>query len=139
MNRSAGHNLFEDLKLMSFQEYKVMTVYRKHLYTYIIYIDGFYKIGSTKDVKKRLLQFNTHCAPSYRLLYIINKQLEPIMHLYYEKYRVRGDWFCLPENINLEADIIHLDNLVKKYKNLPQYKLWSIETYKEILDENING
>ena len=138
MNRSGEHNLFAELKVMSLDEYKSIEKSKRDIiHTYVIYIDGYHKIGSTKDIKARLSHYNTHCPPTFKVLHIINKQLEPILHFYYEKYMVKNDWFLFPENINIEKDITYLDGLVRKYSHLKSYEIWNLYTYKKILDENI--
>ena len=70
-----------------------------------------YKIGRSKDVKKRIKQVQASCNFSgikselqvFNIIYVKNyKTLEKHLHMYANKYKYKNEWFkCLDEeNIN---------------------------------------
>lgn len=65
-------------------------------FTYILQ-DGsstMFKIGKTRNLKKRLSQFSN---PAFHYRFIHCGDIEKKCHLLMEKYRVHGEWFCLTE------------------------------------------
>jgi len=73
-------------------------------YIYILECEGFYKIGLSKNVERRKKQLDftpfkskiIFKSPLMEDIYSVEEQL----HIFYEKKRVKGEWFKLsPEDI----------------------------------------
>lgn len=60
--------------------------------TYVLFDHGtgFYKIGKSKDVRKRL---SFYCTPHYEIVLVCNGDKESEMHEAYREKRMRGEWF----------------------------------------------
>jgi hypothetical protein len=79
--------------------------------TYIIESQGYYKIGSTKDIVRRIMGFKNH-NPKFDLIKCYDGDFEIALH-----YRLRakcyyGEWFSLEErDFKLIDKIIHSNKL----------------------------
>ena len=62
--------------------------------TYIIESQGYYKIGRTDDMERRITEYNTH-NPKYEVIHIISMDCESFLHKHFESKRVRFEWFDL--------------------------------------------
>jgi hypothetical protein len=70
----------------------------KKILTYLMTdASGYFKIGKTTDVEKRLNTFRTG-NPTIRLLHIINNNVETELHRTYRSKRFIGEWFCLSKH-----------------------------------------
>ena len=90
----------ESFKRKAQKEYQVR-MFDEQEYFYIIGSRGDYKLGYTKNIKKRLSQYYTH-NPDIQLLYLYkgsdSYQIERDMHSKYCGFRVSGEWFKLSES-----------------------------------------
>lgn len=84
------------------------SVKKKGMITYIIESQGFYKIGKTKNISTRLKCFNTHCF-NFKLIKIIYKDIESLLHLVFAEKRVKLEWFNLDDEDLLFIDTLLLD------------------------------
>jgi hypothetical protein len=89
--------------------------------TYIIKNNrtGLIKIGRSKNPYKRLLQID-QIKGDCKILLIIDKDCEAILHNCFFKSHIAGEWFILTENdLKLIADYsIGINNLTYKFKIL---------------------
>lgn len=77
-----------------------------HGYVYIIRANGLYKIGSTQDLNRRLMQLRTACPFLERVQTITcyaYRETEKELHRLFARERVAGEWFVLSEN---DLDVI---------------------------------
>lgn len=76
-----------------------------------------YKIGLTKNLRRRIKQFSTGNPENLKIDYFIAtkryKQLEIELHKTFEQYRIGGEWFLFDEKGLLEVNI----ELAKLMKN----------------------
>ncbi len=88
-------------------------------YVYVIWVDGYFKVGASKDIKKRLRTINTH-TPHEITVYAIFQvsdmfALEGLLHGRYSKYRVKGEWFKASKKLSSEiAAICNPGELIHK-------------------------
>ena len=70
---------------------------------------GIYKIGLTNDIERRLRDMQTGCPYTlfaFRAYYVLNPvAVEAMLHSFFHKKRLRGEWF----NLN-EMDIKYIDD-----------------------------
>lgn len=67
----------------------------KEIVTYIATdSSGYYKIGKTTDLKKRILSF---CGtnPTFKIVATVNMDIESVLHNKFINQRVKGEWFKL--------------------------------------------
>lgn len=91
---------------------------------------GHYKIGMTKNLKRRLSQFRTALPFQFSTLTKIQvdpdklQYYETWLHRYFAEYRINGEWFILDywslkllvEYLENEADLINLINYEESEK-----------------------
>lgn len=63
-------------------------------FTYLMFADGRYKIGTSKDVHKRKKSIKT-ASPNVEIIAFTNKYSEKVLHSLFKPYRQRGEWFDL--------------------------------------------
>jgi hypothetical protein len=88
-------------------------------FVYLIQIGNFYKIGKTKDIKSRIMSYNTH-NPNDKieiLKYVLLEnygQIELDLHRKYKANRVKNEWFNFNNkeliDISQFLECISLDN-----------------------------
>lgn len=97
-------------------------------------IDGIYKIGITKDVKKRLEQFNNAAPIGIKVITCIESQdsplIEPYLHDYFKDFNSNLEWYRLSDDQLEELttylkvyEQIEQGNFVKTNLNLPEAKI----------------
>lgn len=81
-------------------------------YVYLIYCEGFYKIGISGNLKSRMSQINS--STPFNIEFITAKKfkdaksIETQLHHLFEDKRVKGEWFSLNEDeLKILADIFH--------------------------------
>lgn len=68
--------------------------------TYILRCQDWYKIGKTSNLKRRLLDYDTH-NPDYELIYLMNFDCEQFLHVHFANKRHKLEWYNLDkEDIN---------------------------------------
>lgn len=87
--------------------------------TYIIKCEEYYKIGRTKNLKKRLSTYKTH-NPIVKLIKTFDGDYEKSLHKHFKKHRIdKREWFRLTEedieNINI-SDFQSCENEVIRKK-----------------------
>lgn len=64
---------------------------------------GLVKIGRTKDIEKRLRALSTGASSTLSVVTYWScedaAEREAIEHEFWSEYRVRGEWFCIPDHI----------------------------------------
>lgn len=85
--------------------------------------DGFYKVGVSKKPAKRVQQLQTGNAVNIKLIEVYETDdaflLERSLKNRYAIYRVKGEWFDLPleEELNFRTTCEMLDQNLKLLKN----------------------
>lgn len=100
---------------------------------YLLECEGFYKIGITDDVRKRLSQIQTSTPFNVKLIHSIPLAnawlLEKHLHERFAKKRVRGEWFKLSsDDVNTvfacsESDLPASISMPTKIANETYYTL----------------
>lgn len=91
----------------------------------IYFIKGgkFTKIGYTgSDVEGRIASLQTGCPYNIELLGVIDGdvELERSLHKQLEKYRVRGEWFDLPDSVEVSLQYKRKPSIIQmKKESLP--------------------
>lgn len=84
-------------------------------YIYIIEIDGYFKIGRTKDIKKRLVSIKTSNANKEKVVLLLEvpyyKSAEKLLHFKFRRKRIKGEWFSLTKE-----DIEDIRNILINFK-----------------------
>jgi len=95
-------------------------------YIYLIYSEnGFYKIGITKNLTKRLKTLQTgnaeclHLVDSFKSDYA--STIEAALHRKYKQYRVNGEWFNI--KIDLKAECLQYENNLNYIKENNTYDI----------------
>jgi Meiotically up-regulated gene 113 len=69
-----------------------------------------YKIGITKDIKRRIKQFETGNPLNIKLLYFMatkhSRSLEKHLHEVFKKFRTKGEWFNFNDEVINEIEIV---------------------------------
>jgi len=65
-----------------------------HYQTYIIKSGKYYKIGKTKNIKRRINSYNT-TNPDFKIIRLIDAGVEKILHRLFKDKRHRHEWFLL--------------------------------------------
>lgn len=91
-------------------------------FIYLIYDGRHYKIGTSKNVKIRLSQIKSH-NPTVQLVCKVFSdkylQLERFFHERYNAFRIGGEWFDFPANIEIEKEFISVaKELEKQIENI---------------------
>ena len=99
-------------------------------YVYLICnpVEDTYKIGRTKDVKKRLKQLQTGCSAK---LHVVNShptnypvQLEQMLHVRYKNKRLINEWFKLDV-----SDVSCFEEICERTDNIIRYMNKEEEVY----------
>ncbi|WP_297419602.1 GIY-YIG nuclease family protein [Clostridium sp.] len=82
-------------------------------YVYFILCENLVKIGTTKDIDKRIKQLSTGNGKEMKLIYYVfgGKGTEWGMHQRFQNDRVRGEWFNYSDDIK---NWIRLDKLTRE-------------------------
>lgn len=93
-------------------------------YTYLIHSNGIYKIGKSKDPKRRLQSLKT-ANPHVKLVAYGDGVKEKVLHNKYDNKRINGEWFRL-NNKDVENIIrsLHSGKHVEKDSNNYNDKLY---------------
>lgn len=95
-------------------------------YTYLVTDGQYYKIGSSLNPFRRVKELQT-ANPSAKLLGYTKKYEEKRLHDKYKKWRVKGEWFNLPQ---YEVDRLLTEmKKPKKKKSLAEIKELALESY----------
>lgn len=62
--------------------------------TYIIKAQGYYKIGKSANMKKRLETYDT-CNPVYELIHVIEFNCEVFLHKFFFHRHFKAEWYSL--------------------------------------------
>ena len=82
---------------------------------------GHYKIGRSKNPFSRIKHFDTIMPVGIKIVAMVPSddyvELERRWHMVFDKYRVTGEWFDLPEDIveNIKRVVAYLDDGVIQY------------------------
>lgn len=82
---------------------------------YLFRLSDFHKIGSTTDLRKRMLSFQTLPFP-FELVHhfpsLDAHAVEKCLHFHFHPRRVKGEWFCLtPEDIAALKSLLRVDRV----------------------------
>lgn len=104
---------------------------------------GYTKIGKSIDPKKREIDMKT-ANPSIKLFAICNKDIEDILHIQYNSYRYKGEWFKLSSeqilDIMSEFNFTGVTSIKSKVKKKPLEEFnpfvntLIVETGRKIID-----
>lgn len=83
-------------------------------YVYIIKCGKYYKIGRTKRMGARMVNYKVHNPYPIKLVYYKNckssKETEKMLHCELSDYRYKGEWFVLTKD-----QIKEIVNFIEKY------------------------
>ncbi len=71
-------------------------------------VTGYYKIGVTTNLNKRIKQVRNNSSEEITLEFLSRggRELEKVLHQKYESQKVKGEWFKLTENETNEVKFI---------------------------------
>lgn len=98
--------------------------------TYFILSNGLLKVGKTANLSRRLKHYKTH-NPSFKVIYTYEADIEKEIHDALKDYRVRNEWFDVPESL-IHSTIRFLEE-GKKLKPVPFTHL-SLDQQAQALD-----
>ena len=64
------------------------------IYTYLLAANNLFKIGKTKNIKKRLSILGT-ASPDIQLIDFCNEDIEKQLHIIFKDKRYKKEWFKL--------------------------------------------
>lgn len=100
---------------------------------------GEIKIGITKCINARISSFKTNSTLDFKVLYLSEKisnalEIEKMLHLKYDKHKMRGEWFKL----NKDTLLKEVSELVEKHGEIrlltKEYVERKSEEFKESMD-----
>lgn len=110
-----------------------------NIFTYLMYDGKYFKIGKTRNIKKRLLSIKTN-NPDIKLLCLADYDCENYLHSKYKKYRHKGEWFLFKKEDALDFSRLWLEFTLYDYNFPLNLKKYLISIYgDDILDKIING
>ena len=72
----------------------------KDVVYFVMATNGLIKIGRTKNVEQRMSHIATHSPLDIMLMFTLDGddwgRTELAIHEYFEKYRIKGEWFLIP-------------------------------------------
>ncbi len=110
-------------------------------YVYVIFnpLNGLYKIGQTEDIDKRYKQLRTQTGIELEVMmaFMLDKEIDisadvlekKILHEYFKRKRVIGEWFKLSLRDLYEISVIGMD-----FHELMYHGCWR-EIYKKYQDK----
>lgn len=74
-------------------------------YLYAIGSDNYIKIGTTKNIKRRLAEIQTYVPFKVELMTIVHGSLymEGQLHILLKPFQLHGEWFRLPEQFSMRC------------------------------------
>ena len=107
-------------------------------YTYLFFnpADGLTKIGRSNSPLKRLVRLSEGCKSKLVPLCIFDDDRECELHMEYEKFRVHGEWFQLPDYVResfgmIEPSELPTNNRANISISLPRETLRKIDSMAE--------
>jgi hypothetical protein len=93
-------------------------------FVYFVAFDGFVKIGTAKNVKKRIAQLQSGCPHTLDLIGVVegDREIEAAYHKRFRKLRVSGEWFKLAPPLTDEiVRLVRIDLGVPAEGDLAQH------------------
>lgn len=115
------------------------------VYILAVQESNLYKIGITKDLKKRLSQLQTSNPYEFYLINFFittrNKELENLLHKAFKKNKYKREWFKLEEKEISEVCKLAYEFIGKPYRtsyidNLEQFNKHDDQTYNQHCNDN---